>query len=187
MCGGCGFASLVAVSSCPPPAGEGRRQKGTDIAPHVMTRRRFVRTAAGLTMALPFAGTIDLNGRAPETLYNGITLASPWPPRQRFPDEHLVTPPYLADPPAVIPIDVGRQLFVDDFLIEETTMWRTCHRAAYHAASPVLSPETPWELEDEYADRTGRKTEPVGHAVQRRRVLRSRRDVASRCGTWAAI
>ena len=139
---------------------EGKRQKGTNIAPHVMTRRRFVRTAAGLTMALPFARTIDLNGRAPETLYNGITLASPWPPRQRFPDEHLVTPPYLADPPAVIPIDVGRQLFVDDFLIEETTMWRTHHRAAYHPSSPVLKPETPWEREDEYSDRTNRKKNP---------------------------
>ena len=33
-------------------------------------------------------------------------------------------PPYLVSPPAVIPIDVGRQLFVDDFLIEQTTLTR---------------------------------------------------------------
>jgi hypothetical protein len=36
-------------------------------------------------------------------------------------------PPYLTSPPEVIPIDVGRQLFVDDFLIAETTLKRTFH------------------------------------------------------------
>ena len=36
-------------------------------------------------------------------------------------------PPYLVDPPAVIPIDVGRQLFVDDFLIQSTSLTRRFH------------------------------------------------------------
>ena len=67
---------------------------------------------------------------APEVLYNGITLGSPWPPRLKYPDEHPILPAYLADPPAVSPIDVGRQLFVDDFLIEDTTLARTFHHAA---------------------------------------------------------
>src|SRR5205823_2009324 len=40
---------------------------------------------------------------------------------------------------------VGRQLFVDDFLIERTTLKRTHHRAEYHPASPVLRPDRPWE------------------------------------------
>jgi hypothetical protein len=87
-------------------------------------------------------------------LYNGITLGSPWPPRLKYPDEHPVPPPYLIDPPAVIPIDVGRQLFVDDFLIEETTLSRSWHHATYHPASPVLRPEKPWELRDDVAERT---------------------------------
>ena len=33
--------------------------------------------------------------------------------------------PYLVHPPEIIPIDVGRRLFMDDFLIEETTLERT--------------------------------------------------------------
>ena len=123
MCGGCGFASLVTVSSCPPPA---RPKAERNRHRPARDDSQALRPHSGRTDHGPAVRPdLDLNGRAPETLYNGITLASPWPPRQRFPDEHLVTPPYLADPPAVIPIDVGRQLFVDDFLIEETTMWRT--------------------------------------------------------------
>ncbi|MBI5395403.1 MAG: glycosyl hydrolase family 32 [Verrucomicrobia bacterium] len=82
---------------------------------------------------------------AGETLYNGIQLPAEWPPRAAdFPNDP-VTPPYLTSPPAVIPIDVGRQLFVDDFLIESTTLKRTFHPAEYHAANPILKPDQPWE------------------------------------------
>lgn len=97
---------------------------------------------------------------APQILYNGVTLGSPWPPARKYPDEFPVRPPYLANPPAVIPIDVGRQLFVDDFLIEQTTMVRQWHQPEYHAANPVLTPETPWELTDPVAERTGRPPNP---------------------------
>jgi hypothetical protein len=38
------------------------------------------------------------------------------------------------------PIDVGGQLRVDDFLIDKTTLERTCHQASLHSASPVLRP-----------------------------------------------
>lgn len=95
------------------------------------------------------------------TLYNGITLPTEWPPRRFYPDADPVTAPYLADPPEVIPIDVGRQLFVDDFLIQETTMMRSCHAADYHPASPVLRPQTDWETRDEHADRTNRTRNPA--------------------------
>ena len=44
------------------------------------------------------------------------------------------------------PIDVGRQLFVDDHLISETTLTRTFHRARLHEKNPVLAPETPTEM-----------------------------------------
>ncbi len=85
------------------------------------------------------------SGKDAETLYNGIRLPSPWPPRPEGVPKDPVTPPYLVSPPDVIPIDVGRQLFVDDFLVAEATLRRTHHRAAYHPASPVLRPDKPWE------------------------------------------
>ena len=81
-------------------------------------------------------------------LYNGIELPHPWPPRREtLTTAPLPLPPYLVSPPAVIPIDVGRQLFVDDFLVAESTLKRTYHAARYHPASPVLVPDRPWEME----------------------------------------
>ena len=81
-----------------------------------------------------------------EVLYNGIRLTSPWPPiRDSLTLEPPPDPPYLQQPPAVIPIDIGRQLFVDDFLIEETDLKRNFHTAQYHPNNPVLKPDTTWE------------------------------------------
>ncbi len=74
-----------------------------------------------------------------ELLNNGIRLPSPFPPRLDDVPAEPVTPPYLTAPPAVIPIDVGRQLFVDDFLVAQTTLTRTHHRPTYHARNPVLT------------------------------------------------
>lgn len=89
---------------------------------------------------------INLLGAA-EVLPNGITLPAEWPPRSRDPKSREVMPvPYLKAPPAVIPIDVGRQLFVDDFLIAETTLTRTFHQPKKHPANPVLKPTTPDEI-----------------------------------------
>lgn len=83
---------------------------------------------------------------AGEVLPNGIQLPDSWPPQiGELTRKPLATPPYLVTPPAVIPIDVGRQLLVDDFLVEQTTLTRTHHRPQYHAASPVVSPDRPWE------------------------------------------
>ena len=76
-----------------------------------------------------------------ETLYNGIVLPAEWPPRDRRPDDPVPVP-WLDSPPGVIPIDVGRQLFVDDFLIEHTTLTRTFHPARKHEANPILVPRT---------------------------------------------
>ena len=61
----------------------------------------------------------------------------------------------------MIPIDLGRQLFVDDFLIEETSMARTFHSAEYYADNPVLRPSTEWERYDEYAERTKTRSNPA--------------------------
>jgi hypothetical protein len=74
-----------------------------------------------------------------EVLYNGIRLPSPWPPRIADVPKTPVVPSYLTLPPSVIPIDVGRQLFVDDFLIGQTTLKRTHHRPTYYTKNPVLT------------------------------------------------
>lgn len=81
-----------------------------------------------------------------EALYNGIVLPSPWPPTNMVVAGEPMPVPYLTNPPPVIPIDVGRQLFVDDFLIESNTLKRTYHTATYHTNNPVLKPDKPWEM-----------------------------------------
>lgn len=76
-------------------------------------------------------------------LHNGIELPQEWPPAGACDVEKL--PPYLVSPPEVIPIGVGRQLFVDDFLVESTTLERTFHAAEQFFGNPVLKPDRPWE------------------------------------------
>jgi len=81
-------------------------------------------------------------------LYNGIELPYEWPPRHLDPNSVEPMPvPYLQRPPRTIPIDVGRQLFVDDFLIESTTLQRTFHQAKKFEGNPVFKAETARELE----------------------------------------
>src|SRR5436305_106010 len=111
-----------------------------------MDRREFL---AAATLALDSTARAAEPARAPGggLLYNGVRLPSPWPPKVTEIPRHPVTPPYLQAPPAVIPIDLGRQLLVDDFLVEETTLARTFHRPRPHPASPLLRPERPWEQE----------------------------------------
>lgn len=86
---------------------------------------------------------------ARETLYNGIVLPDEWPPRYEKIARKPMPVPYLKNPPVVISIDIGRQLFVDDFLIETTTMTRTFHQADYYRRNPVLAPETTAEVDAE--------------------------------------
>src|SRR5262245_17872863 len=106
---------------------------------------------ATLSVLIWFADGVKA-GDSGETLYNGIVLPREWPPRLAdfltSVEKDPITPPYLASPPNVIPIDVGRQLFIDDFLIAETTLKRTFHLAKYHPASPVLKPDKPWEMKN---------------------------------------
>jgi hypothetical protein len=49
-----------------------------------------------------------------------------------------------------ISIDVGRQLFVDDFLIADSSLVRTFHKPRIHESSPVLKPETELEMNGGY-------------------------------------
>jgi len=82
-----------------------------------------------------------------ELLYNGIRLPEDWPPQYIDPRSTEPMPvPYLDAPPAVIPIDVGRQLFVDDFLIQQTDLKRTFHKPVKYEGNPILKPETELEI-----------------------------------------
>ena len=122
-----------------------------------LTRRAFLATAAGAALGA------RLSARSEQTLYNGIRPALPWPPRRARLSEAPQRPPYLSSPPATIIIDVGRQLFVDDFLIEESSLHREFHKAAYHPANPLLTPQQQWEIDDPYAVAT--KTAPSQSAM----------------------
>ena len=129
-----------------------------------VTRRRFLELisilakgmaaglfSAGLGMRKLAAKAVERFSigvsREEQTLYNAIRLSRPWPPI--YSSENSRQPrvaPYLTNRPAVIPIDVGRQLFVDDFLVLDTTLKRSFHRARLHDINPVLKPETPLEM-----------------------------------------
>lgn len=91
----------------------------------------------------------DLEVPGGELLYNGIQLPVEWPPRTMKPDSYAPMPvPYLLSPPSLIPIDTGRQLFVDDFLIEYTNLNRKFHQPVKHPANPLLRPETSIEMNE---------------------------------------
>ena len=124
-----------------------------------MNRRRFVQLslAAGvlparfphsLHAAAASVAATAKSASAGELLANGIRLPTPWPPLTSTP---VVAPKprpfYLTHPPAVIPIDGARQLFVDDFLIESTTLARRFHRPELHPANPIIRVDQPWEKE----------------------------------------
>ncbi len=107
----------------------------------------------------------DSGKQDPIILYNGIKLASPWPPHLESLTRDPTVPPYLNVPPDVIPIDVGRQLFVDDFLIEHTTLKRIFHLAEPYQGNPILTPEKPWEYEGEWNGDRGPYTIPFSDGV----------------------
>lgn len=84
---------------------------------------------------------------AGEVLYNGIRLPASWPPQPDDPASMVpMAVPYLSHAPAIIPIDVGRQLFVDDFLIAKTNLTRVFHQAEKYTGNPVFFPTTQYEL-----------------------------------------
>jgi len=58
--------------------------------------------------------------------------------------------PYLESPPEVVDISVGRQLFVDDFLVDATDLAQVWHPAQPHPGNPILLPETEIERNDGY-------------------------------------
>ncbi len=86
-------------------------------------------------------------------LYNGIELPESWEAYARDPNsDEVVTPPYLTSKddggyrPDVIDVTVGRQLFVDDFLIESTTLKTVYHQATKYEGNPIVTPTNKYEL-----------------------------------------
>ena len=59
-------------------------------------------------------------------LYNGIALPSMWPPYSSYTANIYagMSPFYLRMKPDIINIELGRQLFVDDFLIQSSDLSR---------------------------------------------------------------
>lgn len=99
-----------------------------------------------------------------EILYNGIVLPQTWPPihmDSSNPDSMPV--PYLKSPPKIIRIDVGRQLFVDDFLIQNTDLKRTFYAAQKYAGNPVFKAEREGERGPPIANVEGKGTTFLGH------------------------
>jgi len=83
---------------------------------------------------------------AGERLYNGIVLPDEWPPQDIDTKSDAPMPvPYLEHPPKAISISTGRQLFVDDFLIEKTDLLQRYHLPEKYAGNPVLKCETALE------------------------------------------
>ena len=81
-----------------------------------------------------------------EILYNNLELPEVWPPQYSAGELMKEMPvPYLENPPKVIDISVGRQLFVDDFLIECHNLYRVFHQPKKYGGNPVMFPETPME------------------------------------------
>jgi len=89
-----------------------------------------------------------------EKLYNNIQLPDEWPPKDRDLSSSMPQRiPYLEKRPDVVDIDVGRQLFVDDFLTERrgTTMARKFHQPVKYPGNPVFFPQTSQECNEEKA------------------------------------
>ena len=83
---------------------------------------------------------------AQTVLPNGITLPLVWPPDYGEPLERKEMPvPYLEQKPDIIPVNVGRQLFVDDFLIASTNLKPVYHVPTYYDLNPVLKADREWE------------------------------------------
>lgn len=83
----------------------------------------------------------------PNAIYNGIVLPDQWPPcRSSSSDlEKGMSPFYLTTKPDIIDVSVGRQLFVDDFLIASTSLNRVYHYPEYYSANPILRADKEWE------------------------------------------
>lgn len=82
----------------------------------------------------------------PNALYNGIVLPAQWPVKRNYATaiRKGMTPADMWEQPAIVYATVGRQLFVDDFIIKSSTLRRTYHYPEVEP-DPVLVPDKSWE------------------------------------------
>lgn len=114
-------------------------------------------------------------------LYNGIRLPEQWPPVRSSSSEleKGMSPFYLSDKPSVINISVGRQLFVDNFLIESTNLKRTFYYPEYYSGNPILTPEQDWEKPEQKV-RHLPLLSATGYGMTKRKEN-------TKCGTWQVV
>lgn len=87
------------------------------------------------------------NQNKTKVLSNGIQLPKIWPPRYSvWQKRRSMKVPYLENPPEIISVDTGRQLFVDNFLISSTNLIRKNYQPIYYKGNPVLEPDKAWEF-----------------------------------------
>jgi hypothetical protein len=108
-----------------------------------INRRRFMQMSLVASAGLGGNWVRSAAAANGQTLYNGIVLDKNFPPNRKV-TQQCQLPSWLTNPPPVIPIDVGRQLFVDDFLIEKTDLARTQHRPVMFAGNPVFKDSLPF-------------------------------------------
>lgn len=105
-----------------------------------------IRVISLFALLLGLASCGQGSGSGAEVLHNGIELPQQWPPRYDVAQVREEIPvPYLTQKPSVIPVNVGRQLFVDDFLVAESNMETIFHTPDYYRRNPVLEPSEKWE------------------------------------------
>ena len=101
--------------------------------------------AVGVASAVAPAATTLACGGGGTLSYNGICTPARFPPRKNY-SRAVPHPDYLSSPPPFINVTVGRQLFVDDFLIQNSSGVSTrFYTAKYYDKNPVLKPDQPWE------------------------------------------
>jgi len=89
---------------------------------------------------MPYEPVTVLTREWQRTLYNGIAMPEMWPPVMNHSSFDAMPVPYLDNVPDVIDVSVGRQLFVDDFLIENTSLERVFHKPQKYQGNPILTP-----------------------------------------------
>ena len=81
-------------------------------------------------------------------LWNGLCQSTTdWPPNKPLTRE-VVTPAYLTSKPRIINVSIGRQLFVDSFLVQSSHGIKTAFHAPEYdeAVNPVLKSSELWEI-----------------------------------------
>jgi len=109
---------------------------------HLQAGETFKLPAAIILAGFDVVNRPDYGG---EFLYNGIRLPRDFPQGNDLNTDEPPPVPYLLDRPKLVYIDTGRQLFVDDFLVESSDLEREYHYPVKYEGNPVLKPETDLE------------------------------------------